>query len=153
MLKNSLSKWLKAFSLILLISASCQVAKQQKLIDQQVTEQKRGKRALEATAFFLKIRCVDDSSITINGEPLPHPRRQKVYPDGEYDFTIYHITGKIYDGKIEVLGKGGKFGRYPGYEVCFNESVLSKVDQKGSLNLIIPSPEGRKVIRVKILRR
>jgi len=153
MLKNSVSKWLKAFFLIFLISASCQIAKQQRLIEKQVTEQKREKRKLEAAAFYLKIRCVEDSSVTINGEPLPHPYRQKVYPDGEYDFTIYHITGKIYDGKIEVLREGGKFGRYPGYEVCFNESVLSRVDQKGSLNLIIPSPEGRNVIRIKIFRR
>ncbi len=153
MLKTSVSKWLKAFSLIFLISASCQVAKQQELIEQQVTKERKEKRKLEASAFYLKIRCVKDGSVTIDGTPLRPPYRHKVYPMGEYDFTIYHVTGKVYDGKIEVLREGGKFGKYPGYEVCFNESLLSKVDQKGSLSLILSSPKGRKVIRITIFRR
>jgi hypothetical protein len=153
MLKTSVAKWLKVFSLIFLLSASCQVSKQQKLIEQQAVKERKEKRKLEASAFYLKIKCVEDSSVTIDEAPLYPPYRQKVYPMGEYDFTIYHVTGKVYDGKIEVLREGGNFGKYPGYEVCFNESLLSKVDQKGSLNLIIPSPEGEKVIRITISRR
>ncbi|UCD84023.1 MAG: hypothetical protein JSU92_12160 [Deltaproteobacteria bacterium] len=152
MLKKSVFKW-SALFLIVLIGASCQVARQQELIEKQAIKQRKDKRELEKSAFFLKIRCVDDSRVTVEDELLSHPYQYKVYPDGEYDFTLYHVTGKVYDGVIEVIGEGGKFGKYPGYEVCFNESVLSTVDQRGSLNLIIPSPEGWKVIRVKIRSR
>ncbi len=108
----------------------------------------------EATAFYIKITCSDDSDKVIDGRfVLEPPYSYKVYPGKKYRLTLHMQDGRYYDGNVEVLSEGGRYGRYPGYEICFDNGLLSAMDAQGMISFFIQSPTGQRVLRVSMSKR
>lgn len=133
---------------------ACVGARERRMAVDTMMHEKMEQQRWESSAFFIRVTCADEADKVIDGRfVLEPPYSYKVYPGKSYRLTLQFPDGRCYDGYVETISDGGSYGRYPGYELCFESVILREMDTRGSMSYYIQSPTGQKVLRVTLSRR
>jgi len=150
---------MKILRFLLLITLSsllstCVGAKQRGMAADAAMRGKMEQQRYESSAFFIKITCIDDADKVIDGRfVLEPPFSYKVYPSKSYRLTLHFPDGRCYDGYVEAIQEGGAYGRYPGYEICVDNTLIKEIDTRGNLSFYIQAPTGERILRITLYRR
>jgi len=134
--------------------SACVGATQRGLAADRTMREKMEQQKYESSSFFIKITCNDEADKVIDGKfVLEPPFSYKVYPGKSYRLTLHFPDGRCYDGYVEALQEGGAYGRYPGYEICIDNTLMREIDSRGSLSFFLQAPTGERILRITLYKR
>jgi hypothetical protein len=139
---------------ILLTNLSCALSQQQSLIAQQYEQKKKREQKQLQNTYYVKMVCPSNAEKYVENRYLDFPYSVPISAGQRVEFLIYYPeTGVKYGGELEGMAEDREgFGKYPGYELCINDSIFREADSGGRIVFYLTTPKGLPMVKVTVWR-